>query len=78
MASTVGLENRNSLDFEWSKTDWFANGPDFAIGSKIRRPSHFKYRQMTSTYFVKNHLKCGQKYPDFYWSGFVMVGTITL
>ena len=26
-------------------------------------------------HFVKNHLKSGQKCPDFKWSGFLMVGT---
>ena len=27
-------------------------------------------------HFVKNHLKSGQKRPDFVWSGFRTVGTI--
>ena len=28
--------------------------------------------------FVKNHLKFGQKWPNFEWSGFWMVGTIAM
>ena len=47
MASTVGLENQDSLDFEWSKSDWFANGSDFVMGSKIRKPNHFKSGEMS-------------------------------
>ena len=30
------------------------------------------------SHFVKNHLKSGQKHPDFEWSGFQMVGTIAI
>ena len=40
-------------------------------------------RQVKSSYshftsFIKNHLKSGQKRPDFEWSGFQLVGTIAL
>ena len=31
--------------------------------------------QTNRRHFVKNHLKSWQKYPDFEWSGFKMVGT---
>ena len=34
--------------------------------------------QTNGRHFIKNHLKSGQKSPDFEWSGFQMVGTIAL
>ena len=34
--------------------------------------------QTNGRHFVKNHLKSGQKHPDFEWSGFLMVGTIAI
>ena len=34
--------------------------------------------QTNGRHLVKNHLKSGQKCPDFEWSGFHMVGTIAI
>ena len=64
-----GSEIRTSLDFEWAKRGWVANGADSEWEAQPFE------NQINFCYFVKNHLKLGQKCPDFKWSGFQMVGT---
>ena len=49
-----GSEIWTSLDFEWLKGGWVANGPDLE--------SHLKWKP--------NYLKYGSKRPDFKWPGF--------
>ena len=34
-----GSEIRTSLDFEWSKRGWVANGPDFELNLKSGSPT---------------------------------------
>ena len=67
-------EIHTSLYFEWSKRGLVANGLDFewdleAQPFKIKTNDH---------HFVQNHLKSGQKCPDFERSGFRMVETIAI
>ena len=47
------------------------------MGSETWQPNHLKSEQMGG-HFVKNHLKSGNKCPDFDWASFQMVGTITI
>ena len=61
----MGSENRTSLDFKWSKIGWVANGQPFEI-------------RTNGCHFIQNHLKFGQKCPDFEWSSFQMVGIIAM
>ena len=71
----MGSEILTSLDFEWSNRGWFANGLDFKWDLKFwKQPLEIR---TNGRHFVKKHLKCGQKCPDFERSGFQMVGTIT-
>ena len=46
----------------------------FYMGSEIRKPNHLKSGQMAAIW-IKNHLKCEQKCPDFEWAGFRIVRT---
>ena len=72
----VGSELQTSLDFEWSKRGWVANGPDFEWDLKSESPAILNPDKWQT--FVKNHLKSRQKHPDFKWSGFQMVVTIAI
>ena len=47
------------------------------MASEIRNPNHLKSEQMAAI-LLKTHLKSRQKYPDFEWSGFQLVGTISI
>ena len=47
------------------------------MGSEIWKRGHLKYGQAT-TILSKNNWKSGQKYPDFEWYSFQMVGTIAI
>ena len=47
------------------------------MASEIRNPNHLKSEQMAAI-LLKTHLKSRQKHPDFEWSGFQLVGTISI
>ena len=49
----------------------------FRMVSEIRKPNHLKSGQI-GCHFVENHMKSGEKCPDFEWSSFLMVRTIAI
>ena len=71
-----GSEIWTSLDFEWSKRGWVANGPYFKCDLKSGSPTIWNPDKCL--HFVKKKkkkLKSGHKRLDFKWSSFQMVGT---
>ena len=63
-----------SLDFDWSKRGWVANGLD-GIWNLKAQPFEI---QRNCCHFVKSYLKSEQKCLNFKWSSFCMVGNIAI
>ena len=64
------------VGFWMVKKGWVANGPELnGIWNPEAQPFEI---QTNGCHFVKKHFKCGQKGPDFEWSGFQMVGTVAM
>ena len=61
------------MDFECSNRGWFANAPDFERDLEAQ-----PFEIQTNGRHCQNHLRSGQKNPDFELSSYQMVGTIAL
>ena len=48
LALQWGSEIQTSLDSEWSKRGWVANGPDLQHDLKTGKPNHLKSRKIAA------------------------------
>ena len=84
---TVGIWNLHKSGFQMVKNRLVCKYCRFWMDTEIQKPSHSKSRQLVAilsknhfikNHFIKNHLKSWQKWPDFEWSWFQMVGIIAI